>query len=467
MNFKNVLRAFMLGAMVGAVPMAPAFAETLRLAQGATQSALRVPLNRAIVLESDTPFAELSVANPLIADIATLSERTVYVLGKAPGRTTLTLLGPDGRLITNVEVRVTPDIAEFKERLRELLPNEHIEVRTANDGIVLSGTVSSTAKLQDALEVAERYAPERVLNLMSVGGVQQVMLQVRFAEMSRQVSKNLGSQTTIASNRATDGFLDVGEDGGFVSTLSDVPGANNLAVVGFDIGSTAVQLALEALETKGLVRTLAEPNVTALSGQPARFLAGGEYPIPVIGDGDDGTEVGVEYRPFGVELTFTPTVVDQDIINLQLDASVSALDQSVTTSINGAEVLGFSRRQTTTTVELRDGQSFAIGGLLQDEFRDSVNQVPWLGDVPVIGSLFRSSGYQRNQTELVVVITAHLVQPVSGAAIALPTDRIRPPTENELFLSGRLSGETSSTSRSARNAAADQDFSGNYGYVLE
>ena len=169
MRFRTILRASMLALLLSGSPVADAYAQTLRIAQGQTQGALRVPLNRALVLESDQPFAELSVANPLIADIATLSERTVYVLGKAPGRTTLTLLGADGRLITNVEVQVIPDIAEFKERLRQLLPGEHIEVRTANDGIVLSGTVSSSQKLDQALEVAERYAPEAVLNLMNVG----------------------------------------------------------------------------------------------------------------------------------------------------------------------------------------------------------------------------------------------------------------------------------------------------------
>ena len=166
----------------------PAAAETLQIMQGETSSSLKVPMNRAVVVESDTPFAELSVANPGIADIATLSDRTIYVLGKSPGRTTMTLLGPDGRLITNVEVHVSPDTAEFKERLQQILPNERIEVRTANDGIVLSGTVSSIQKLDRALELANRYAPDRVSNLMSVGGTQQVMMKVRFAEMQRSAA---------------------------------------------------------------------------------------------------------------------------------------------------------------------------------------------------------------------------------------------------------------------------------------
>ena len=460
MNFRKVLRACLLGAVMGAVPMAPAFAETLRIAQGTTQSALRVPLNRALVLESEVPFAELSVANPAIADIATLTERSIYVLGKAPGRTTLTLIGTDGRLLTNVEVQVSPDIAEFKERLRELLPGEHIEVRTANTGIVLSGTVSSSQKVDQALEIASRYAPGQVLNLMVVGGSQQVLLKVRFAEMSRSVTKALGSEVSI-SGTGDDGNISLNGSGG--GNVANNTGAFTL---GFPGGTVAVNLTLQALEQKGLVRTLAEPNVTALTGQSASFLAGGELPLPQI---DDEGNVGVSFRPFGVELNFTPTVVDNDIINLRLDSSVSSLDFSNAVNINGANVPSFVRRQTSTTVELRDGQTFAVGGLLQDNFNDSVNQVPFVGDLPIIGALFRSAQYQRQQSELVIVITAHLVSPVSGAAIALPTDRIRPPTENELFLRGRIAAPTGgATSASTRGGTAtEHDFSGNYGYVLE
>ena len=253
MSIPKMFRACLMGVALAAIPTAPAFAQALRLAGGETQSALRVPLNRAIVLESEVPFAELSVANPLIADIATLSERSIYVLGKAPGRTTLTLLGIDGRLLTNVEVRVTPDIAEFKERLGELLPGERIEVRTANDGIVLSGTVSSIQKVDQALEIAERYAPERVLNLMVVGGSQQVLLKVRFAEMSRSVTKALGANVGLVGTG-------LGGDVTLNGTANNGVGNNNgTFTLGFPGGTVAVNLTLQALENKGLVRTLAEP----------------------------------------------------------------------------------------------------------------------------------------------------------------------------------------------------------------
>jgi pilus assembly protein CpaC len=445
-------------------------AEELRIVKKGTAATLDVPMNRAVVVESDVPFSELSIANPGIADISSLSDRTIYVLGKSPGITTLTLLDGTGRLITNVEVKVAADVTEFKERLRQILPGEKIEVRTANDGIVLSGTVSSSQRLQRALDLAERYAPDRVSNLMSVGGVQQVMLKVRFAEMQRTVSKSLSASLGFS------GGTSLGINGGIGSLntrpslgnamAGNIPIANdNVGAVlfGFNAGSVQVGLLLEALEQKGVVRTLAEPNLSALSGQEATFLAGGEYPIPV--PQDDGV-ITIEYKPFGIELKFIPRVVDGDIINLEMNASVSAIDPSNAITINGSSVAAFTRRETSTTVEMRDGESFAIAGLIEDEFLDSASQLPWLGDVPVLGTLFRSAEYRRSQTELVIIITAHLVTPTRGEALALPTDRVRPPSEEDLFLFGKLS-RTDKPQSQAASEVAKQDFSGSYGYVMD
>ncbi|WP_341233414.1 type II and III secretion system protein family protein [uncultured Sulfitobacter sp.] len=449
-------------------------ADTLRVVKKGTNRALEVPMNRAVVVESDIPFAELSIANPGIADISSLSERTIYVLGKSPGLTTLTLLDAAGQLITNVDVRVASDISEFKERLRQILPGEKIEVRTANDGIVMSGIVSSTQRLQRALDLAERYAPERVSNLMSVGGIQQVMMKVRFAEMQRSVSKSLSASLALdglgAASRTLSGGTNTTNTSGAIanSLAGSTPSTNTNAgavLFGFNAGSTQVGLLLEALEQKGAVRFLAEPNLVALSGQEAKFLAGGEYPVPVSQSDD---RVSVEYKPFGVEMSFIPRVVDKDLINLELNAAVSAIDASNSVSLgNGFNIAAFTRRETSTTVEMRDGESFAIAGLLQDDFTDTSSQLPWIGDVPVLGALFRSANYQRQQTELVIIITAHLVTPTRGEALALPTDRITPPTESDLFLNGRVTGGTRAPTKGAAGEVAKQDFSGSYGYVLD
>jgi pilus assembly protein CpaC len=233
--------------------------------------------------------------------------------------------------------------------------------------------------------------------------------------------------------------------------------------VGGSIGGLEFAVLLEALEGKGMVRTLAEPNLTALSGQEATFLAGGEYPVPGESEGGGTT---ITYRPFGIQLTFTPTVVDQDIINLVINAAVSSIDTAngLATGTGDVVIPAFKRRETSTTVEMRDGDSFAIAGLLQDDFTNAASQVPWIGDVPVLGALFRSSEFQRAQTELVIIVTPHLVTPVSGAALALPTDRVRIPTESEFFLFGTIAGNANS---GAAGEVARQDFSTSYGYVME
>ncbi|MDQ2093774.1 type II and III secretion system protein family protein [Rhodalgimonas zhirmunskyi] len=475
MKKSNVIAAALMGVLMG-FGHAPdrADAESLRVVRSGTSSTLNVPMNRAVVVESDSPFAELSIANPAIADISSLSDRTIYVLGKSPGLTTLTLLDANGQLITNVDVRVAADISEFKERLRQILPGEKIEVRTANDGIVLSGTVSSAQKLQRAMDLAERYAPERVSNLMSVGGVQQVMLKVRFAEMQRSVSKSLSTSLALNGNMfgggiGVNGGTNTNNNSGSIGTSlgGNVPAssdANGTMLFGFNAGSVEVGVLLEALEAKGVVRTLAEPNLTALSGQEAKFLAGGEYPIPV--SQDQGT-VTIEFKPFGIELNFTPRVVDGDLINLELNAAVSSIDPTNSVTFNGFSIDAFKRRETSTTVEMRDGESFAIAGLLQDDFTDLNGQVPWLGDVPVLGALFRSASYERNQSELVIIVTAHLVTPTRGEAFALPTDRVRPPTEKDLFLNGKVSREGKRPTRGAAGEVAKQDFTGSYGYVMD
>ena len=474
MSIRSVVSAALLGAAM-ALTYAPAVsAETVRVMTGAATSKLDVPMNRAVVVESDVPFAELSIANPSIADISTLSDRTIYVLGKEPGRTTLTLLGPDGRLITNVEVQVTPDISELKERLREVLPREPIEVRTANDGLILSGTISSVASVDRALDLAQRYAPGRVSNLMQIGGSQQVLLKVRFAEMNRSVRKSLSSSLAFSGLSG-----DVGYNGGKgtliqgdkIMNLLDADPTNNISrgnestgvfALGFGAGDVEVAILLEALETKGFVRTLAEPNLTALSGQEASFLAGGEFPVPVA---NENGSVTVEFKPFGIELEFVPRVVGRNI-NLRLSASVSSIDPTASFTDGSTSIAGFSTRATETTVEMHDGESFAIAGLLQDDFTSLNGQVPWLGDVPILGALFRSAEFERQQSELVIIVTAHLVTPTSGEAFALPTDRVRPPTENELFLNGKVSATRKPKSGGAGEVAR-QDFSGSYGYVLE
>jgi pilus assembly protein CpaC len=464
MKLTHLLSAGLLGLSLSIVSSIPATAQSktvVRVTSNQTSESIVVPLNRAIVLEADQSFAELSVANPGIADIATLSDRTIYVLGKTPGRTTLTLLGADGRLITNVNIIVNPDLAEFKELINEIMPGEKIEVRAANDGIVISGVASSTRTLSRIVELAQRYSPGRVTNLATVGGAHQVMLKVRFAEMSRSVAKGLtssisglGGEVGLQTNSGIGGAIGIGSGVVNSSSVGVLDGIINL-------GGVAVNVLLEAFENKGLVRTLAEPNLVTISGNEARFLAGGEVPIPVA---QDGGTITVEYKPFGVQMVFTPTVLDNNSINLVLETEVSEVDTANSVVTNGLTLPAFSNRRAQTVVEMRDGESIAIAGLLQDNFADNIGQLPWLGDLPILGTLFRSTDYSRRQTELVIIVTPHLVTPVDGSSLVLPTDRVRIPSEGELFLLGKTTVEPGTGSDAA---VASQDFKGSYGYVLE
>ena len=276
--------------------------------------------------------------------------------------------------------------------------------------------------------------------------------------MNRTIRQELGISMT-GTSVGNGGNVAAVNSGNIVEFPIGIIPPQGAAALGFVGANFSFNILLEALESEGLVRTLAEPNLSALSGKTAYFLAGGEFPVPVR---DDDGDITIEFKPFGIELEFTPTVVDSDIINLALSTTVSSIDAGIPGT--GA-VPGLRTREAATTVEMRDGESFAIAGLLQDDFRDTIGQVPWLGDLPILGVLFRSTSYQREQSELVVIVTAHLVQPVRGEALALPTDRVTIPSERELFLHGRLSGGPR-----AGSAAADvarQDFSGSYGYVMD
>lgn len=475
-----MLCALILPMVIGATAEAQS---VLRVARGLTSNNITVLVNRAVVIESAEPFVEVSVANPETADVSPLSDRSIYIFGRQRGITSLTLLGQNGKLITNVTIKVEPDLGELKQRLGELLPREPVEVRTAANGLVLSGTVSGKAKIDKAVSLARAYAGDNVINMMTVGGTQQVMLKVKVAEINRGAGKDLGVSIGLfgRNNRASP-FAETGNSiGNNLSSAGNVADDLGNPVAQFDNVLSAgaafsgtfgalfsiannylLDIQIDALESKGFAKTLSEPNLVALSGTEANFLAGGEVPIPVFGT--DG-EVTVEFKQVGVSLNFRPTVLDDDLINVALSAEVSQIDPA-TTITEGVTIFGFQTRRATTTVELKDGQAFAIAGLLQDEFQDAINQVPFLGDLPVLGALFRSSNYQRGETELVIIVSVNLVTPVdSEDQLALPTDRIRIPNEAELFLLGSPVG--TGAPGGGATALSAQSFDGDFGYVVE
>lgn len=404
-----------------------------------------VPLNKSRVLRVSRPFAELRVGNSDIADVLPLTTQNLYILGKSPGSTSLSILASDRNPIAVIDIMVSYDTEGIKRRLFELMPSEQIEVRGSADSVVLSGTVAGANHAANAQAVAESFAPGKVTNLIQVKGSQQVMLAVRFAEMKRTLVKELGVETNLF-NLGNDATVGIASGGGLLDAFGTI------GVTDLSIGDVSIEGFLDALEEKGVVKTLAEPNLIALSGETASFLAGGEFPVPVAQDNTDvdanGNITGavtVEFKQFGVSLAFTPTVIGDGIINLVVAPEVSAIDRLTETGAGGFNIPGLTTRRAKTTVELRDGQSFAIAGLLQSDFSDTIRQFPFLGDLPIIGALFRSTGYIKGETELVIVITPHLVNPAPGPEhLALPTDNFVPPDEFSLFMMGRTEGWTSS-----------------------
>jgi pilus assembly protein CpaC len=465
------------GALVLAASLAvaaPALAQAPAQPAPATPKVTEVTVaaGKSQVVEFGDNYTDIMVADPKIADVLPLNSRSIYIVGKAAGSTALSVYGPKKQLMAAVTVTVSADLEGFKARLHDILPREgDVSVRPANQSIILSGTVSSPDALHQILTLADTYAPGKVVNMLSVEGVQQVMLSVRFVEMSRSTAKDL--HLNLASPNLPQkgsGFqITTGDD------IANGPStATSFGTLLSHIATSSGDLTLlfNALETKGLVKTLAEPNLVTMSGDTANFLAGGEFPIPIASTPSTGTggipTVTVQFKQFGVSLAFTPTILRDGLINLVVNPEVSSIDPSASVSSGLINIPGLKVRRAHTTVELRDGESFTIAGLLKDDYQNDIRQFPWLGEVPVLGTLFRSTDFQRDETELVIVVTPHLVVPRKVAA-AEPSDHFVPPSDTELFLLGqqRGSGEYLSPEDKALISADPKGgVDGPHGHVL-
>jgi pilus assembly protein CpaC len=440
----------------------PQTALTVTTAQGLqTPTAMAVSMNKSQVLRVNQTIRKITVGNPAIVDVAALSDRSFYVLGKSLGTTNLAIYGQNGSLVAVTDVVVGVDVQGVKAALNEVMPQEKIEVRSVNDTVALGGMVSSPAQANQAVAVAQHFLPEKitVLNNMSVRGNQQVMLEVKVAEVSRTVSKSLGLTPTVTIGHP-------GSTSGFTGTTSSTTALASFAtaVASAASGNFALNMKIDALEEKGLIKILAEPNLVAMSGDTANFLAGGEFPVPTNETTNAGVPtITVEFKPFGVSLAFTPTVIDDNLINLVVAPEVSQIDkQTAPVILNGFLIPGISTRRARTTVELRDGQSFAIAGLLQSDFTDQIRQVPGFGDIPILGALARDSQFQRNETELVIIITPRLVHPAPAGTLVAPTDSFVPPSDSDAFVFGRREAEDSGIG----SAAAGGGLTGRYGHII-
>jgi len=476
--------------LVGLVGLVVATGESLangrviRLDDPAHVSHLRLTIDQSETFRADAPIAEALIANASIADVVPLTDHTIYLVGKEIGLTRLTLLDADKKLLGVVEIEVSYDIEGLRQELERSVPSGDFRIRTANGRILLGGSVGSALSVARAVEITEQFtsncrsgsssgrsggqarrvradqpsqqgqpvggqqqaggnngqnngqngSPRCFSNVMTVRAAQQVMLEVRFVEALRTAARDLGLAWDAKTGRFK-GMTGVAIAGAAAFPSGAMPFGNFITRL-LDNGNNTVDSIIDALEKKGLARRLAEPNLVTLSGNTANFLAGGEFPFPIQADNFQTT---IEFKKFGVGLAFTPTVLDNGQINLEIKPEVSDLDMDSGLTILGTTIPSLIVRRASTTVELRDGQSFAIAGLIQTRHRKAVNQLPWLGDVPVLGPLFRSSSYEKEESDLVIIVTPRLVRPaVPGQRLITPLDQKLASNDRDFFLRGKL-----------------------------
>jgi pilus assembly protein CpaC len=416
---------------------------------GGSASQLNVPVGNTRTLKTTVSYVDLVVGDPEIADAMPLTDRSFYIHGKKLGSTTISAYDAHKALVGALDIQVGADTSRLGAELAQQLPGSHIQASSVNGHIMLSGTATDAVALDKALTIAKDFGPDPI-NSLTLSQPQQVMLQVRFVEVSRSAGRELGVNWTLASNR-TSGTL-------------GLPTSNNppFGTILENILSHGVSadLVINALEQKGLARRLADPNLVAMSGQTASFLAGGEFPFPVQGANN---VVTIDFKKFGVGLSFTPVVLADGMINLKIEPEVSELDNTNTVSVGGVTVPSLVVRRVSTDIELKDGQSFAIAGLLQNTSSENIQQLPWLGNVPVLGALFRSTAFSKNETDLAVIVTPHLVQPAKpGQHLRTPFDSSTPPNDVDRFLLGH--DEVSTSEQHAKPSSKPQVA---WGHILQ
>ncbi len=446
---------------------------------------LQTGQNRLLVLSE--PIGRVSVADPKVADLKVITPMQLLLTSRGVGTTDLTLWNKRDEPLV-LALQVTRNLDRLREQLAEFFPDEKISVSAAGDLVVLSGEVSDVRVPERASEIAQLHA-EKIANLIKVVGNQQVQLEVKFAEVSRAGLRQLGINFfhqdvggrflggLVNPGQTPDNFIGVpGTASGTSQPPIQGPPSNGFSLFFSGLPTFPFSAVLNILEQSGLAKMLAEPTLVALSGQEAKFLVGGEFPIPMA---SNLGAVSVLWKKFGIILSFTPTVIADGALHLKLSAEVSDVDPARSVTIGGLSIPGLTSRQSETTVRLADGQSFAIAGLLSDKVQSTVNKIPLLGDLPILGALFRSVNYQRNETELLVVVTAHLAKPVAPHdAPHLPTENeLNDPNDIQLFLFGSMGGgraddnssgtmnRASADAPALRTALHDRGPSGELGFI--
>ncbi|MEZ5870781.1 MAG: type II and III secretion system protein family protein [Nitratireductor sp.] len=442
-NWKSAATAV---ALAGAVFLAPfsmpvtvhAEESVVHLSPSQNTKTIQIPSAQPRTFRADASFSEIVVGDPEIAVVTPLTDRSFYVVGAKAGTTGVALYNEAKELVGMLDIEVGPDTA----KLNRTIADTGVKAQSANGRVVLTGKAKSPSAAAKARNIAKQF-DEEVVDSSEVNGSVQVQLEVRFVEAQRVNNKEIGASLYAQKGNGTKFF------GGTNGAVSSTPATgltltNSLISGSLPFGNIVgrlldagmnVDALVHALETRGVARRLAEPNLVALSGDTASFLAGGEFPVPVSADNG---KVTVEFKKFGVGLDFTPTVLDSGLINLQIAPEVSQIDPTSSVKFNDIEIPGLVVRRAKTTVELRDGQSFVMAGLLQSTNNYDVRKFPWLGDIPILGALFRSSSYRKQETDLVIIVTPRLVRPIApGTQIATPLDASSSPNDVDLFLNGK------------------------------
>lgn len=429
---------------------------------------LTLVAGKSMVMKLGAPVKKklrVSIGDPGIADCLVLPPGEVYIQAKKAGVTNL-IIWKENSLAEIYDIEVAYDISVLKETMHQLLPWEkELAITATNESITLSGSVSSITSLDQAMKLAQAFAPEgEVNNLIQVAGTHQVMLEVKIAEISRTVGKDMGFEP-LWSNDGEFALVNIGAlvtpdtvTGAGLAEATLSPAINTL--LQFNSGSSTWNAFINALQEDGFAKVLAEPNLISLNGQTASFLAGGEFPVPV--PDDDG--IAIEYKDYGVGLSFTPTVLSDEKINIKVNSEVSELDFTAAMQYSGYVIPGLTLRRAATTIELADGQSFAIAGLLSENIKENIKKFPLLGDIPILGTLFKSTSFQKNETELLVIVTPRFVKPLDNQAQPLPTDRYVEPDDLEIFLNLKQ------MQLSDKKAAGDTDqksIDGRFGHSFE
>ena len=408
-------------------------AREVELTAGRTAATVKIAIGKSESVRTEGSFSEVIVSDPDVADAIPMSDRSLSILGKKIGNARVSVYGEGKKLVGVFDIEVSYDTSRLGAELAQRFPHARFRVSSVNGRIMLGGTSPDAATVDQAMTIAKQFGAD-VINSVKVNAPQQVMLEVRFVEASRSAGRELGVNWQAVQTSLSNGAAGVAAGVGTGSLISG--SAPFGAVVGRLLGNgVQADALLQALEERGVVRRLAEPNLTTLSGDTASFLAGGEFPIPVASN--LGT-VTVEFKKYGVGLAFTPTVLGDGVINLKIEPEVSQIDPTTVITIGAVTIPALIVRRANTTVELRDGQSFAIAGLLQSINTTDQKQLPWLSDVPVLGALARSASYQKKETDLVIIVTPRIVRPARpGDVLRTPLDGSKPANDPDFFLLGQ------------------------------